>query len=218
MAPFRLKCQKSCCKPSDPFYRICHRTANHTARAFPTSQQQPSEASAGTRSSLLMLTPSQSLPSVWGLSSPLGRVLGASPKPLVQYRKQKLLLWKAESFTSLGTGIGGSKESWQIYGECRTFLQGCIPGKPSSTWFDSNNNSFTEPPSVNRVGWTTFSSCFCFKTPSASSAMTAVWKLNVFSCGFFSMLFFYKSKSQHDKFAEPCFCLFYLCNQCQWKH
>lgn len=165
MALFRLKCQRSCCRPSDPFYKMHHKKAKHIARAFPTPQQQPSEAFFGTRSSLLMLSPSQSLPSVWGLFSPLGRVLGAPPKPLVQTGNKNYCFGKQNLSLSPGAGISGSKESWQIYGECRIFLQCCIPGKPSSTWFDSNNNSFTGPPSVNRVGWTTFSSCFCFKPP-----------------------------------------------------
>lgn len=184
-------------------------------KSFSTPQQQPSEAFAGIRSLLLMLTPSQSLLSVWGLFPPLGRCWGPPQSHLCTTENKSYCFGKQNLSASLGTGISGSKESWQIYGECRIFLQCCIPGKPSSTWFDSNNNSFTESPSVNRVGWTTFS-CFCFKTSCASSAMTAVSKLKCLFLWVFShVVFLQEQKSTWQVCWALFLSLFYLCNQCQ---
>lgn len=101
---------------------------------------------------------------VWWLFSLLRWTLAESLKLLALYRNPTRF-WETTCSPSLRAGISGTKELWQIYGERRIFLQCCIPGKPSSTWFDSNNNSYTGPLSVNGVGWTTFPYCFYFKPP-----------------------------------------------------
>lgn len=134
--------------------------------------------------------------------------------------------WKGNHSSSLGVRINslfilpGTEKPWQIYGEHRHFLECCIPGKPSSTWFDSNNNSFAELPSVNRVGWTTFSSCFYFKPPCAGSALSAVSERKcLFAWSFFPLCFSTRAKVNMRTFCWALFLsLFYLCNWCQWKH
>lgn len=200
IALVRLKCQLNCCRLSDAFYKIHHKKAAHDARAL----HHPSEAPIrgfhlGTRPRCRCSHPPSTW--VWCLFSLLRRALGESLKPLEFYRNPTCF-WETPCSPSLRAGISGTKELWQIYGERRIFLQCCIPGKPSYTWFDSNNNSCTGPLSVNGVGWTTFPSCF-YLNPALC------WKCHV-SCiktkMSFSLVFFPPCFSARAKLKRTTFC------------